>query len=107
MPRSVSLPSFVRNPLLALWLLPRSVAVALIGLYQATLSPDHGPLKHLWKFGYCRHAPTCSEYGKDIIVCRGVTIGSFLLLRRLLSCHPWAPVSDEKLREAATRNFET
>ncbi|MBM3231614.1 membrane protein insertion efficiency factor YidD [Candidatus Peregrinibacteria bacterium] len=73
------------NPLL--W--PRLIALQLIRLYQATLSPDHGPLRHLYPYGVCRHEPTCSEYGKNVIGNRGLAIGGVLTLKRILICNPW------------------
>ncbi|MDD5623783.1 MAG: membrane protein insertion efficiency factor YidD [Candidatus Peribacteraceae bacterium] len=84
-----------------IWLLPRKSIVALIALYQATLSPDHGPLRHLWHYGYCRHSPTCSEYGRRVITERGAIVGSLLLLKRLLSCHPWKQPSPERIMEVS------
>ena len=83
--------------------LPRNLIVILITAYQHTLSPDHGPLRHLYTYGYCRHHPTCSEYGKRMVSERGAIIGSWLLFKRLLTCHPWAKISDEKLMEMAKR----
>jgi hypothetical protein len=91
----------VRNPLFTLWQLPRSVLIAAITLYQQTLSPDHGPLRHLWRYGYCRHEPTCSEYGKRIIGERGAIVGSLLTARRLLTCHPWRKPSPERIMSAS------
>ena len=87
----------MRNVLRHLWLSPRKGFIKSIELYQATLSPDHGPLKSLNPHGYCRHHPTCSEYGKQVIGQRGVIVGSLLVLKRLLTCHPWAKVSEEKI----------
>jgi uncharacterized protein len=83
--------------------LPRNLIAGLITAYQRTLSPDHGPLRHLNPYGYCRHEPTCSEYGKKMILDRGVLIGIPLFLGRLLTCHPWAKVSDEKFRKMVER----
>ncbi|MDD5751060.1 MAG: membrane protein insertion efficiency factor YidD [Candidatus Peribacteraceae bacterium] len=94
----------MRNPLLILWLLPRKAVVMLITLYQQTLSPDHGPLRHLWRYGYCRHEPTCSEYGKGIILKRGLMIGGFLTIARLLTCHPWRTPSTERIMRASHRD---
>ena len=91
------LPHSVRNVLTHLWLAPRKSFAKLIELYQATLSPDHGPLSSIHKYGYCRHHPTCSEYGKKVIRQKGVLKGLPMTLRRLLSCHPWAKVSDEQI----------
>lgn len=87
----------MRNLLSNISLLPRKLICGIITLYQQTLSPDHGPLRHLWPYGYCRHEPTCSEYGEQIINKRGVCIGGFFLVKRLLSCHPWKKPSDEKI----------
>jgi len=70
----------------------------MIDLYQATLSPDHGPLKDLHPNGFCRHEPTCSEYGKYVIQDRGVIIGATMTAKRLLSCHPWKKVSYNKIQ---------
>lgn len=84
-----------------LWLLPRRMLIGLISIYQATLSPDHGPLKHLYPHGYCRHDPTCSEYGKQVLRDRGAVIGSLLAIKRILNCNPWTKISDEKLMKMA------
>lgn len=80
----------VKRGLLSLWLLPRRSAVFALSVYQKTLSPDHGPLRRLHPYGYCRHEPTCSEYGKNVLRERGFIIGSLLTIRRLLTCHPWS-----------------
>ncbi|MDD4628595.1 MAG: membrane protein insertion efficiency factor YidD [Candidatus Peribacteraceae bacterium] len=91
----------MRNPLFFLWLLPRKTIVMVITLYQHTLSPDHGPLRHLYRYGYCRHAPTCSEYGKRMVAERGAVVGGFLLFKRILSCHPWKKPSPERIMQAS------
>jgi len=77
--------------------LPRETICKLIDLYQCTLSPDHGPLRHLYTYGYCRHEPTCSEYGKKVIMKQGAIIGSLLLIKRILSCNPFAKPSEKKI----------
>ena len=82
--------------------LPRALLFVLITLYQKTLSPDHGPLRALYPYGFCRHHPTCSEHGKNVIVERGAIIGLFLILRRLLSCHPWRELSDDRISQSIT-----
>ena len=79
------------------WLLPRTLAAALITVYQRTLSPDHGPLRALFPYGYCRQEPTCSAYAKKVITEGGVLIGLPLLCWRLLTCHPWGKTSHDKL----------
>ena len=36
----------------------------------------------------CRYYPTCSNYGKQALAWHGVWSGSWLLLKRISSCHP-------------------
>lgn len=62
--------------------------VALIFLYQKTLSPDHGLPKGLYPYGYCRHYPTCSEYSKQSFVKFGFLLGFGLTVKRVTSCNP-------------------
>lgn len=92
-----------RNLLRHIWRLPRNAIAALLALYQRTLSPDYGPLRHFFPYGFCRHSPTCSAYALRQILARGAVVGSLLSLRRLLTCHPWRKLSDEKLKELAVR----
>lgn len=80
-----------------IWHLPRNAIALLITGYQHTLSPDHGPLRPLFRYGYCRHHPTCSQYAKDTILRRGVLIGVPLAAWRVLKCNPFTPVSDERI----------
>jgi uncharacterized protein len=72
------------------WRLPRSIACILIKLYQKTLSPDHGPLKRFFKYGYCRYKPTCSSYCHESIKDDGLIIGSGKCAWRILRCNPWS-----------------
>lgn len=90
----------MRNHIRTIIGLPRRILMALIDLYQATLSPDHGPLRHLHSFGYCRHHPTCSQYAKEQIARHGALIGTVKGLGRLLTCHPWRKPDPERIREA-------
>jgi uncharacterized protein len=96
----------MRNPIRTIIALPRNTILALITLYQSTLSPDHGPLRHLHPYGYCRHAPTCSQYAKEHIHNQGLIIGGANSLRRLLTCHPWRQPDPERVRELLARRRE-
>lgn len=87
-------------------LLPRRLLVRLISLYQMTLSPDHGPLKDLYAYGYCRHTPTCSQYAKQIVEQRGVIVGGSKTVWRLLHCTPFHSPSEAKILEI-TKSDET
>jgi uncharacterized protein len=68
---------------------PRYIAVSLIKIYQKTLSPDHGFLKFLKPYGYCRFKPTCSEYAIEAITKYGFFFGGCKAVWRLLRCNPW------------------
>ncbi len=59
----------------------KAVALALIRLYQITLSPLLG--------NRCRFHPTCSAYTFEAIAKYGFLRGSCLGARRLLRCHPF------------------
>ena len=37
----------------------------------------------------CRYLPTCSEYSIEALKEFGLVKGSFMSLKRILSCHPW------------------
>ncbi|MBT5237379.1 membrane protein insertion efficiency factor YidD [Candidatus Peregrinibacteria bacterium] len=92
----------MRNLARNIWHLPRKAISELISLYQHTLSPDHGPLKGLYPYGYCRHEPTCSVYCKEVVEKRGVVLGIPLSLWRILSCNPFAKPSEKKLEKLAS-----
>lgn len=62
---------------------PRRWAIALIRVYQLTISPMLGPT--------CRFAPSCSHYAQACLHDHGLLRGSWLTLRRLSRCHPFHP----------------
>lgn len=68
----------------------RKVVSLPIVAYQRTLSFDHGPLKFLYPYGYCKFHPTCSEYCRQAILKRGVVRGIFAGGWRILRCNPWS-----------------
>ncbi len=70
---------------------PSFLAQALIVIYQKTLSPDHGPIAHLYGRRVCRYFPTCSEYGFEAIGRFGLLRGSWMTMRRIARCTPWQP----------------
>lgn len=55
--------------------------ILLIRLYQITLSP--------WLGKSCRYTPTCSNYGIEALEKYGALKGSWLTIKRVLSCNPW------------------
>lgn len=56
--------------------------VWLVRLYQVTVSPLLGPV--------CRYYPSCSAYGVTALERHGLLRGTWLTVRRVLRCHPWA-----------------
>jgi putative membrane protein insertion efficiency factor len=58
----------------------------MLGLYKRVLSPA----LHSVAMTQCKHLPTCSEYAYVAVVRHGWARGSWLALRRLARCHPFA-----------------
>jgi putative membrane protein insertion efficiency factor len=69
--------------------LPATALLALIRLYQRTLSPAL-PVITLGRCG-CRFHPTCSHYAAGAIQAHGVLAGLTLAARRLAKCTPLHP----------------
>lgn len=65
-------------------------ALALIRFYQKFLSFDSGwPSKFMGGARVCRYYPSCSQYTYEAIERYGIIRGSFLGMKRILSCNPW------------------
>lgn len=56
--------------------------IALLRAYRFLISPLYGQV--------CRYHPTCSAYALEAVQVHGSLKGSWLAVRRLLRCHPWA-----------------
>lgn len=61
----------------------RTLALALIRLYQRLLSP--------WLGAHCRFHPSCSAYAAEAIERHGLLRGGRLATGRILRCHPLNP----------------
>ncbi len=59
---------------------------AIFWAYKAVVSP----VLHAFSASDCVYLPTCSEYAYVALVRFGAVRGSWLTLRRLLRCHPFA-----------------
>ena len=72
-----------------IWFLPRRFLMLVILFYQKTFSLDHGVLKGLFPFGFCRFKPSCSQYAYESVKKHGVVIGLAKALGRVFRCNPW------------------
>lgn len=66
----------------------KKTLITLITVYQKTLSPDHGKLKHYFPHGYCKYYPTCSQYTKESIEKYGSLKGVYKGTLRVARCNP-------------------
>jgi len=57
------------------------ILLFLIKLYQLLIAPLIP--------ASCRYFPTCSVYAKEAIIKHGPFYGTYLAIKRVLSCHPW------------------
>ncbi len=58
----------------------KHILIGIIKIYQNIPGPWHD---------YCRHIPTCSNYGIEALEEYGAFKGSLLTLKRICRCNPW------------------
>lgn len=58
------------------------VLLAALRAYRAVISPLYGQV--------CRYYPSCSAYAVEAVQVHGAARGTWLTIRRLGRCHPWA-----------------
>lgn len=60
----------------------KHVLIAVLRGYRFLISPLYGQV--------CRYHPTCSAYALESITVHGALTGTWLAVRRVARCHPWA-----------------
>ena len=60
----------------------RYLLIGLLRAYRLLISPLYGQV--------CRYHPSCSAYALEAVREHGSIRGTWLALRRLVRCHPWA-----------------
>ena len=58
------------------------VLIGLLKAYRFAISPLYGQV--------CRYHPTCSAYALEAVQTHGAARGTWLAMRRVARCHPWA-----------------
>ena len=58
------------------------VLIALLRAYRFAISPLYGQV--------CRYHPSCSAYALEAVTVHGSIKGSWLAVRRVARCNPWA-----------------
>jgi putative membrane protein insertion efficiency factor len=69
---------------------PRLLALVLVAVYRATVSPVLGPA--------CRFAPSCSAYTAEAIARYGALRGAWRGVKRVARCHPFHPGGFDPVR---------
>ena len=69
--------------------------ILLIRFYQSAISP--------YLPATCRYYPTCSQYSIEALEKHGLFFGSYLAVRRILSCHPWGKSGHDPVPEKFKR----
>ncbi|MFB9315405.1 membrane protein insertion efficiency factor YidD [Nocardioides plantarum] len=70
--------------------------IGLLKLYRLLISPLYGQV--------CRYYPTCSAYALEAVQVHGSIKGSWLAVRRVARCHPWAAGGVDKVPPRRTRS---
>ena len=56
--------------------------IGFLRAYRLLISPIYGDV--------CRYHPSCSAYALEAVTVHGALRGTWLAVRRLARCHPWA-----------------
>ena len=77
----------------------KRILLIFIKIYQKTLSLDHGFAGKIFpNTRICIYTPSCSEYSYQAISKYGAIKGTYLGIKRILSCAPWGKGGYDPLR---------
>ena len=77
----------------------RLLLLALIRGWRFAISPLYGQV--------CRYHPSCSAYALEAVTEHGALRGTWLSVRRLGRCHPWAAGGYDPVPSRATPAADT
>lgn len=60
-----------------------NLLIGMLTVYRCCISPLLGPC--------CRFYPSCSTYAEQALRAHGIGYGTWLIIKRLLKCHPGHP----------------
>ncbi|MCQ2497168.1 MAG: membrane protein insertion efficiency factor YidD [Lachnospiraceae bacterium] len=66
------------------------ILIGLIKFYRKFLSPIKGLFSPTGSSQTCIYIPTCSQYAIEAIKKHGAFKGTYLAVKRILRCHPFA-----------------
>jgi putative membrane protein insertion efficiency factor len=76
----------------------KHLLIGLIRAWRFAISPLYGQV--------CRYHPTCSAYALEAVTQHGAVRGTWLSLRRIARCHPWAAGGYDPVPSRATSAAE-
>lgn len=77
----------------------KHLLIGLLKLYRLLISPLYGQV--------CRYYPSCSAYALEAVEVHGSVRGSWLAVRRVARCHPWAAGGVDKVPPPRPRSERT
>jgi len=75
------------------------VLIGFLKIYRLVVSPLYGNV--------CRYHPSCSAYALEAVTEHGTMRGTWLSLRRIGRCHPWAAGGYDPVPSRATPAAES